>query len=38
MVLRQGRIAAAGCVFPVSQRELNDRSIGLRHRAGIGIT
>ncbi|MEQ1843700.1 MAG: diadenylate cyclase, partial [Verrucomicrobiales bacterium] len=26
------------CVFPVSQRELADRSIGLRHRAAIGIT
>ncbi len=29
---------AAGCVFPVSQKEIADRSIGLRHRAGIGIT
>jgi diadenylate cyclase len=32
------RILGAGCVFPVSQRELQDRSIGLRHRAAIGIT
>jgi diadenylate cyclase len=32
------RILGAGCVFPVSQRELTDRSIGLRHRAAIGIT
>ncbi len=38
VVLRQRRIQAAGCVFPVSQRELSDRSIGLRHRAAIGIT
>ncbi len=38
IILRQGRIAAAGCVFPVSQRELSDRSIGLRHRAAMGIT
>ncbi len=38
MLLRQGRIWSAGCVFPLSQREMNDRSIGLRHRAGIGIT
>lgn len=38
VVLRTDRIAGAGCVFPVSQRELLDRSIGLRHRAGIGIT
>jgi len=32
------RIEGAGCVFPVSQRELVDRSIGLRHRAAMGIT
>jgi diadenylate cyclase len=38
MVVEQGRIVAAGCVFPVSQKDLPDRSIGLRHRAGLGIT
>ena len=38
MVLRNGRMQGAGCVFPVSQRELSDRSIGLRHRAAMGIT
>ncbi|MEI6536276.1 MAG: diadenylate cyclase CdaA [Verrucomicrobiaceae bacterium] len=38
VVLDQGRIVAAGCVFPVSQREVSDRSIGLRHRAGMGIS
>jgi len=38
MILQQDGIAAAGCVFPVSQREIADRSIGLRHRAGMGIT
>ena len=38
VVLHTDRIAGAGCVFPLSQRELLDRSIGLRHRAGIGIT
>lgn len=32
------KIAGAGCVFPLNQRELNDRSIGLRHRASMGIT
>jgi len=31
------RIVAAACVLPVSQRELSDRSTGLRHRAGLGI-
>lgn len=38
MILRQGRILGAGCVFPVSQREIADRSIGLRHRAAMGVT
>lgn len=38
MVLRDRRIHAAACVFPVSQREFMDRSIGLRHRAAIGVT
>ncbi len=32
------RISGAGCVFPLNQRELSDRSIGLRHRASMGIT
>jgi len=38
MVISQRRVAAAGCVFPVSQKELSDRSLGLRHRAAIGLT
>ena len=37
-IIDQGRIAAAGCVFPVSQREVRDRAIGLRHRAAMGVT
>ena len=32
------RISGAGCVFPLNQRELSDQSIGLRHRASMGIT
>lgn len=38
VILAQGRIAAAGCVFPVSQKELSDRTLGLRHRAAVGLT
>ncbi len=38
VVVRGGRIAAAGCLFPITQREDLDRTLGLRHRAGIGIT
>src|ERR1700749_4027858 len=33
-----GRRPAAACIFPVSQRETLDRSLGLRHRAALGIT
>ena len=38
IILREGRVVGAGCLFPVSQREIADRSIGLRHRAGLGIS
>jgi diadenylate cyclase len=38
MIISQNRVAGAGCVFPVSSRELADRSTGLRHRAAIGVT
>jgi diadenylate cyclase len=38
VIMRNGRIAAAACIFPVSQRETLDRGLGLRHRAGLGIT
>lgn len=38
MILRDGRILAAACIFPVSQKESLDRSFGLRHRAGLGIS
>jgi diadenylate cyclase len=38
VIIDQGRLVAAACVFPVSQKELKDRNIGLRHRAGLGIT
>ena len=38
VVLDEERIAAAGCVFPVTQRNMSDRSLGLRHRAAIGLT
>jgi diadenylate cyclase len=38
MILKKERIASASCIFPVSQKQLSDRSLGLRHRAGFGIT
>lgn len=36
--LRDERILGAACVFPLSQRELSGKGIGLRHRAAMGIT
>lgn len=38
VVIRGNQIMAAGCVFPLSQREELHRSLGTRHRAAIGIT
>jgi len=38
LILKSERVASASCIFPVSQKELSDRSLGLRHRAGFGIT
>ena len=38
LILHNDRILAAACIFPVSQREDLDRNLGLRHRAGLGIT
>ena len=38
VVLSGERIVAASCVFAVSQSEIVDRSMGLRHRAAIGLT
>lgn len=38
VVIREDRIVAAGCVFPLSQRAELHRSLGTRHRAAIGIT
>ncbi len=38
IILRNERIVAAACIFPVSQREDLDRNLGLRHRAALGVT
>lgn len=37
MIIADERVAAAACVFPVTEREMQDRSTGLRHRAAIGL-
>lgn len=38
MIIAEDRVAGAACVFPVTEREMKDRSTGLRHRAAIGLT
>jgi len=36
--VRDNRIAAAGCVLPLTSRDTLDSQLGTRHRAAIGIT
>lgn len=38
MIIVEDRVAGAACVFPVTEKEMQDRSTGLRHRAAIGLT
>ncbi|MGI5970153.1 MAG: diadenylate cyclase CdaA [Oscillospiraceae bacterium] len=37
-IIRNARIAAAGCVLPLSGNANLSRDLGMRHRAGIGIS
>ena len=38
VIIRDGRIAAAGCVLPLTQRTNLSNDLGMRHRAGIGLS
>lgn len=38
MIIRDGRIVAAGCILPVSHDSEIPKSLGLRHRAALGIS
>ncbi len=38
VIIQRGRVAAAGCPFPLGDAEGLDRSIGSRHRAAIGLS
>ncbi len=38
VVLRDGRIYAAGCFLPLSENTSIDRHLGTRHRAAIGVS
>jgi len=38
VIIRGGRIAAAGCEFPLSHQAILDPHLGTRHRAAVGLT
>ncbi len=38
MIISKDRIMAAGCILPVSKRTDIPKHLGLRHRAGLGMT
>lgn len=38
VIVRDGRIVAAGCLLPVSQRKNISKDMGTRHRAAIGMS
>jgi len=38
IIVRQQRIAAAGCLFPLTDKTEFTAEVGTRHRAGIGIS
>lgn len=38
MIISKKRIKAAGCILPVSHNQDIPRSLGLRHRAAMGIS
>ncbi len=37
VIIREDRVVSAACIFPVSQQVDLDRSLGLRHRAALGL-
>lgn len=37
VIIQDGRIAAAGCVLPVTNSTTLSKELGTRHRAGVGI-
>ena len=38
MIIRDGRVSAAGCVLPLSDSHRLSADLGTRHRAGVGIS
>lgn len=38
MIIQQGKITAAGCLFPLSEKQDLNRIFGTRHRAALGLS
>ncbi len=38
MIIREGRVLAAGCVLPLSESDRISADLGTRHRAAVGIS
>lgn len=38
VIIRNGRIAAAACMLPLSNNQNLSRDLGMRHRAGVGMS
>ena len=38
VIIRGGTIVGAGCILPLSQAAMIDRSLGTRHRAALGLS
>ena len=38
MIIREGRVVAAGCVLPLSDSKRLSADLGTRHRAGVGMS
>ena len=38
LIMREGRVLGAGCMLPLSRNVNLSRDLGMRHRAGIGMS
>jgi diadenylate cyclase len=38
MIIRDGKVYAAGCILPLSENQGISRELGTRHRAGVGMS
>lgn len=38
VIMRENRIASAGCVLPLTENNKLSKELGMRHRAGIGLS